>query len=248
MFEDFEKSDASKEGRGRMGVSLVISGVIFLSIGAALAAAIATARVVVRRAKSDVDVSFAALPRPQAPKPKPTVTKARASKDVRPVTRPSTPPKEIPDEKPEEAEGDLAEAGKLGPVEGMAGGGNTGPAPAPAPAPPPPPVVKATPQAPPPEQQAETIALPRFVSGCRAPEIPEKLLSLAATIAIDVRMLIGADGKVLSATILKAHPLVPDDLILRCAREQVFEPAHLPDGTAVAYPFRRRFVFRPASA
>ena len=43
----------------------------------------------------------------------------------------------------------------------------------------------------------------------------------------------------------QSHPLIPDDLILRCARAQVFKPAHLPDGTAVPYPFRRRFVFKP---
>jgi hypothetical protein len=30
--------------------------------------------------------------------------------------------------------------------------------------------------------------------------------------------------------------------------EQVFAPAHLPDGTAVLFPFHRRFVFKPSSA
>ncbi len=98
------------------------------------------------------------------------------------------------------------------------------------------------------EQEIETIIEPRFVDGCRAPEIPEALHSTAATIEIDVRMLIDEFGRVTTATLLTKHPLIPDDLILECARAQVFKPAHLPDGTAVPYPFRRRFVFKPAGS
>ena len=87
---------------------------------------------------------------------------------------------------------------------------------------------------------------PRFVDGCREPEIGEALHSSAATIEIDVRMLIDEAGRVTSATMVTTHPLIPEDIILRCARAQIFRPAHLPDGTAVPYPFRRRFVFKPA--
>jgi hypothetical protein len=225
MFEDFDKSKASKEGRGRMGVSFLISGGIFVGIAAALAGAIATARVVVRRQQRDVEVAFANLPR--APKPKPVV-KAQPGrrKAAAPVARPPT---AVPQERPEEAEGELAEAGKVGPVEGFtdgqAGGGGG----------------KGLPQ-----QVTETIEEPKFLSGCRAPEIPDALTSTAATIEIDVRMLVDARGMVRSAEVLKSHPLVPDELILTCARAQVFKPAHLPDGTPVPYPFRRRFVFLPA--
>ncbi|MEM9195195.1 MAG: hypothetical protein AAGF12_38840 [Myxococcota bacterium] len=67
----------------------------------------------------------------------------------------------------------------------------------------------------------------------------------AETIRIDVRLLIGADGRVLDATILEGHPLVPDESILSCVREQIYEPAQLPDGTPVPYPFRLRYTFRP---
>jgi outer membrane biosynthesis protein TonB len=84
------------------------------------------------------------------------------------------------------------------------------------------------------------------VSGCRTPEIPDALHKAAATIQIDVRMLIGADGRVSAAKVVQSHPLIPDKLILDCVRAQIFEPAHLPDGTAVPYPFKRRFMFRPA--
>jgi hypothetical protein len=224
MFEDFDRSKTSREGRGRMGVSFLISGGIFVGIAAALAAAIATARVVVRRQQRDVQVAFANLQK--APKPKPIV-KAQPGrrKAAAPVARP---PSAVPQQRPEEAEGELTEAGKVGPVEGFTDGegGNGG---------------KGMPQ-----QVTETIEEPRFVSGCRAPEIPDALTSTAATIEIDVRMLVDARGLVKSAEVLKAHPLVPNELILLCARAQVFKPAHLPDGTPVPYPYRQRFVFLPA--
>ena len=208
-----------------MGVSFLISGGIFVAIAAALAGAIATARVVVRRQQRDVQVAFANLQ--QAPKPKPVV-KAQPGrrKAAAPVARP---PSAVPQARPEEAEGELAEAGKVGPVEGFTDGEGGRPA------------ARGLPQ-----QVTETIEEPRFVSGCRAPEIPDALTSTAATIEIDVRMLIDARGFVQSAEVLKSHPLVPDELILHCARAQVFKPAHLPDGTPVPYPFRRRFVFLPA--
>jgi hypothetical protein len=226
MFEDFDKSKASKEGRGRMGLSFLISGGIFVGIMAALAAAIATARVVVKRQQRDVEVAFANLQR--APKPKPVV---KAQPGRRKAAAPTTrPPSAVPQERPEEAEGELAEAGKVGPVEGFTdgegGGGGRGL----------------------PQQVTETIEEPTFVSGCRAPEIPDALTATAATIEIDVRMLIDVRGQVRSAEIIKSHPLVPDDVILLCARAQVFRPAHLPDGTPVPYPYRRRFVFLPARA
>jgi hypothetical protein len=223
MFEDFDKAKVSKEERGRMGVSFLISAGIFVGILAALAAAIATARVVVKRKQRDMDVAFAELPR--APKPRPVV-KAAPGKRKAALRAALRAPTAIPEVQPPEAEGELAEAGPLGPVEGFTdgdgkgGGGHSA-------------------------QETETVAEPRFVDGCRAPEIPEALHSSAATIEIDVRMMIDERGRVIAATMLSSHPLVPDDLILRCARAQVFKPAHLPDGTAVPYPYRRRFVFKP---
>jgi hypothetical protein len=136
-------------------------------------------------------------------------------------------PKAIPTVQPQEAEGELAAAGDVGPVEGFTDGeaGGKGGMP---------------------QQETEMIREPEFVEGCKAPEIPEALHASAATIEIDVRMLIDEFGRVKTATVLTSHPLVPDDVILSCARAQVFKPAHLPDGTAVPYPYRRRFVFKPA--
>ncbi|MBZ0122177.1 MAG: energy transducer TonB, partial [Sandaracinaceae bacterium] len=92
-----------------------------------------------------------------------------------------------------------------------------------------------------------TVTPPRFVSGCRAPEIPQALSTQAATIRIEVRLLIGIDGSVQTATIVSGSPLVPDESILTCVRDQRYEPAALPDGTRVPFPLRRRFVFRPDS-
>jgi hypothetical protein len=227
MFEEFDKSKVPREGRGRMGVSFLISGGIFFGIMAALAAAIATARVAIKRKTRDVDVSFAELPR--APKPKPKVKPAAPGKRKLAMRQALVAPKAIPDVQPAEAEGQLAEAGDVGPIEGFTDGeaGGRGGAGLP-------------------QQETEMIREPEFVEGCRQPDIPDALHSSAATIQIDVRMLVDEFGRVKVATLLTSHPLIPEDVILRCARAQVFKPAHLPDGTTVPYPFRRRFVFKPA--
>jgi hypothetical protein len=224
MFEEFDKSKAPREGRGRMGVSFLISGGIFFGMMVALAAAIATARVAIKRKQREVDVTFADMPR--APKPKPQL-KVNPGKRKLAVRQALVAPKAIPTVQPQEAEGELAAAGDVGPVEGFTDGeaGGKGGMP---------------------QQETEMIREPEFVEGCKAPEIPEALHASAATIEIDVRMLIDEFGRVKTATVLTSHPLVPDDVILSCARAQVFKPAHLPDGTAVPYPYRRRFVFKPA--
>ena len=156
--------------------------------------------------------------------------------------------KSIPNERPDEAEGELAEADDTGAVDGIIeekgsakGGVSAGPPPSPPP-PKPEPVVAA------PEQEREEIFAPRFLSGCRAPEVPNALLSNAATIRIDVTMLVDSTGRVTSAKVMNSNPLIPDQSVIQCAMAQLYEPAHLPDGTKVPYPVRRRFVFKPAQA
>ena len=247
MFDDFGQERANKEGRGRRSVSAVLSigvfGVLALGVGGAIAAH----QVREQRAEQDMDVSFDDLPQVKAPKPKPVVRSPSPVQSKAPSRKPVVAPKSIPKDKPAEAEGELSETEESGPVDGVVEAAapevaKQGPAPEPKEevvAPPP------TPPAPP-LQQRETIEAPRFLSGCRAPEIPKALHKAAATIQIDVRMLIGTDGRVASAKVVQSHPLVPDELVLNCVRAQLFEPAHLPDGTAVPYPFKRRFMFRPA--
>jgi hypothetical protein len=250
MFDEFEQSGKGREGRGRRSLSAVLSGVIFGALALGVGGAVTAHQVNKRRAERDAEVTFEQLPKVQAPKPKPLV-QAPSPSQRKPVARkPIVAPKQIPKETPDEAEGQLAETEAPGPVDGVVGEG--GPAVAEAPPPPLPPPTPPPPRPPPatpaPEQQRETIERPKFVSGCRAPAIPDALHKAAATIQIDVLLVVGTNGRVASAKVVQSHPLVADELVLACARSQLFEPAHLPDGTAVPYPFKRRFVFRPTQA
>ncbi|MEM9195749.1 MAG: hypothetical protein AAGF12_41670, partial [Myxococcota bacterium] len=71
MFQDFDKNKGGEEGaRGRTGVSLALSLVIFGVLGAVIATAMATARAVVDTGPRDVDVEFADLPEAE-PEPEP---------------------------------------------------------------------------------------------------------------------------------------------------------------------------------
>lgn len=250
MFEDFDKSQQPAEGRGRLLGSYLISAGIIVGVAATLAATIATARVIVKKTR-DVDISFADLP-PPPPKPKVQPKKAVSGTRKRAVRQRLAAPREIPAEQPSEAEGQLAAAGDVGPMEGFVTGsadeGGGSDARLEETPPPAAPLEPAPPERAPDEQEIQRISAPQFLSGCRSPEIPEDIVTTAATIQIEVRMLIGPDGRVADARVVKSHPLVPDDLILRCARAQVFEPARLPDGPAVPYPFKRRFTFKPSGA
>lgn len=251
MFEDFGKEPATREGRGRRSVSAILSLGVFGTLALGVGGAIAAHKVREHRAQQDMDIRFEAMPTPKAPKPvaKPVVKAPSSTPRKASARKPVIAPKSIPAQTPSEAEGELAESSEApGPVEGFTDGGE-GPmvekaAPPPvktevaAPPPPPPPA--------PAQQERESIVRPRFVSGCRAPVVPDALQKAAATIEIDVRMLIGSDGRVTQATVIQSHPLIPDAVILACVRAQVFAPAHLPDGTAVPFPFKRRFLFRPA--
>lgn len=242
MFEDFDKQN-SEEGRGRRGVSALLSIGIFGGLALVVGGAITAHQVRRQRAEQEHKVEFAELPAPKAPKPKALVKAASAKRAMAKRQRVAE-LKEIPAERPDEAEGDLSTTEDTGALDGVIGdekGG--GPSAAPPPPPPPP---KPEPVAPMGEQEREEIEAPKFVAGCRAPDVPNALLSNAATIRIEVEMMIDAEGKVTEAKVVQSHHLIPDDLVLLCARAQLFEPAHLPDGTAVPYPFRRRFVFKPA--
>lgn len=242
MFEDFGKS-SSTEGRGRRGVSAVLSLGMFGGLALAVGGAITAHQVHRQRVEREQQVSFADLPQVQAPKPK--MAKAKAAKRTVVKRAPVLDLKEIPKGRPDEAEGELAMADDTGAVDGVLEKKAAPPPPPPVPPPPPP---KAEPVPPPPEQERESIEAPKFVAGCRAPDVPPALMANAATIRIDVEMMIDENGKVVAAKVVQSHPLIPDAVVLACANAQEFEPAHLPDGTAIPYPFRRRFVFKPAQA
>jgi protein TonB len=255
MFDDFDGRDKDEaKGRGRMGLSLALSALVYVGLAALLATAVATAHAVVREREREVDVEFASLP-PAPPAPEPEVApppppppppRPRTQRTNRPAARRDSmaAPDAIPDARPEESDGNLVEAGATGPVDGFTDGGGEAPEPPrpapPAPPPPPPPRVE-------PRQERMEVRRPELLSGCRSPEVPPAVQRQAATIRILVQMLILPDGRPSSVRVIEGHPLIPDDVILACARDQVFAPARLPDGTAVPYPFRRRFVFRPSN-
>lgn len=243
MFEDFGQQPA-ESGGGRRGVSALLSLGIFGGLAVLVGGAITAHQVRRARAEREQQVAFADLPAVRAPKPK-ALVKAAAPKRSLAKRQHVAELKAIPTERPDEAEGELALAEDTGAVDGVVEKKAPPPAPVTAPAPPAPPG-RAENVEPMGEQERESIEAPRFVAGCRAPEVPAALLSNAATIRIEVEMMIDAKGNVTTARVVQSSKLVPDELVLTCARAQLFEPAHLPDGTPVPYPFRRRFVFKPA--
>lgn len=242
MFEDFERKDSETSG-GRRGVSALLTIGVFGGLSLLIGGAVTAHQVHRARVEREQQVTFSDLPTVKAPKPK-ALVKAKVAKRAPAKRAPVANLKEIPKDRPDEAEGELAMADDTGPLEGLLEKKMT-PEPA-APPPPPPPKPDPVPQAP--EQERETIEAPRFIAGCRAPDVPPSIVSKALTIRIDVEMVIDARGKVTAAKVVEAHPLIPNELVLACVRAQEFEPAHLPDGTAVPYPFRRRFTFKPSQA
>lgn len=239
MFKDFQEGQkTSEEGRGRMGVSLAVSAVVYLLAGLGVVAAVATAKVVVDKRERDIAVQFAAAPTPvEKEKPKPKPKPKEKKEEVKKVEqrdpgqqRGLSAPTEIPDEELQEASGGrLAEVEEINIDEMIGGGGSDG--------------KKKTG----PRQRRETVSRPKYLGGCRAPEIPVEVRTSAETIRIRVRLLIMPDGVPIKAEIENGHPLIPEDLIIRCALAQRFEPARLPDGTAVPYPYRRQFTFKPSN-
>lgn len=248
MFEEFD-SKTSREGRGRRGVSALLSVGIFATIALVVGGAVTAHQVRKHRMEQEQEIEFANLQQVRAPKAKALVKPAARKKSQ--VTRQKVAAlKSIPSDRPSEAEGDLADADDTGSVDGIVekGGNAVGVGSTSSPPLPPPPPPKPEPVVAAPEQEREEIFAPRFLSGCRAPEVPNALLSNAATIRIDVTMLVDSAGRVTSAKIMNPSPLIPDQTIIECAMGQLYEPAHLPDGTKVPYPVKRRFVFKPAQA
>jgi hypothetical protein len=246
MFEEFDNK-SSQEGRGRRGVSALLSLGIFAALALIVGGAVTAHQVRKRRVEQEQQVEFANLHMARAPKPKALVKPVARKRSH--AARPKVAAlKSIPKERPDEAEGELAEADDTGAVDGIIEEKVKGSGPASAGSLPPPPPPKHEPVAAALEQEREEILAPRFLSGCRAPDVPSALLSNAATIRIDVTILVDSAGRVTSAKVLNPNPLIPDQSIIECAMAQLYEPAHLPDGTKVPYPVRRRFVFKPAQA
>lgn len=238
MFSDFDKNKKkqSDEERGRIGLSLALSSVFYVVAALGVAAAVATAKVVVDRQERDIQVEFAAAPTPpkEEKKPEPKVIeKKKPPKEIKAEPgqkRGLQAPQEIPDEELQEAsEGKLAEVQEINIDDLIGGGGSEG--------------KKKTG----PRQRRETVERPQFLGGCRAPQIPLAVRNSAETIRVRVRLLIMPDGVPAKAEMEESHDLIPDASIIECALAQRFEPARLPDGTAVPYPYRRQFTFKPSN-
>lgn len=253
MFSDFDaKARAEDGGRGRRTVSLLIAGAIFAGLAVAIGGAIATAHAVIERREREVAVEFATLdepepePEPEPPPPPPEPRPRRA----RPASVANAVPIAIPDARPDEAEGELTGDAEIGPFGEGEEDGTDPPRPRPAPVlPPPPPEPPPGPPQPPPRppsQERIDVSPPELLSGCQRPDRPPELEGATAeTITIYVRVVIGPDGRVLRASIEESHALIPDEAVLVCVRDRIYEPAHLPDGTAVPYPLRYAFTFVP---
>ena len=220
-----------------MGLSLAVSAVVYVLAGLGVVAAVATAKVYVEKRERDIAVEFAAAPTPvekekPKPKPKPKKKEPEAKKEVKASEgqkRGLSAPTEIPDEELQEAtSGRLADVEEIN-IDEMIGGGGEG--------------KKKTG----PRQKRETVSRPKYLGGCRAPDTPLEVRTSAETIRIRVRILIMPDGVPVKAELENTHPLIPEDMIIKCALAQRFEPARLPDGTAVPYPYRRQFTFKPSN-
>lgn len=236
MFSDFDKNKKeAPEERGRMGLSLAVSSVVYVVAALGVAAAVATAKVYVDKRERDIAVEFAAAPTPvekEKPKEKPKPKPKEAKEEVKATPgqqRGLSAPTEIPDEELEEATGGrLADVEEINIDEMIGGGGTDGKKQGP-------------------RQKRETVSRPKYLGGCQAPDVPSAVRATAQTIRVRVRILVMPNGVPIKAELEEAHPLIPDDSIINCALAQRFEPARLPDGTAVPYPYRRQFTFKPSA-
>ena len=96
-------------------------------------------------------------------------------------------------------------------------------------------------------QLREMVTPPVYLGGCAGPPVPREVRRSGEEIRVRVRLVVAPDGTPSYADMEQSHPLIPDSWIIECAMSQRFEPARLPDGTPVPYPFRRQFRFYAAT-
>lgn len=246
MLDDFAQS-GSKAGR-RFGASLAASIVFYGSIGAGVVAASAAAGHAVVQDEL-VQVAFAPLPEPELPPPPPPPPPPELEVAPEPPARLGRPrpqleqPEEIPEERPDESDAQLtppedpfAPEGE-GDPNGVAGGALGGhgavavaalpePEPEPAPVRPRGPVRVIEGSTPPVVDRAEIIQ--HF-------DVPAAVRSSGvARITLVVRVTVDATGHLTDVSVLRGHPLIPEENIFRAVRAAHFEPARMSDGTPYA--------------
>jgi protein TonB len=242
MLDDFGKGGTA--GRGRLGVSLAVSVVVFAAISTAVV--VASAMVRSTFVEEDlVQVEFAPPPPPPEPLPPPPpvepppVVEAPPPRLGRPRPRLEQ-PEEIPEERPEESDRELTPPGDPfapegeGDPNGVAGGvGRAAPvavAPPPEPAPQPP-----RPRGP--QRVIEGTTPPQFdreaiVRGFVVP--PEVRSAGIARITVVVRVTVGEDGSIQRVDVLRGHALIPNETIVRAVQGTRATPARMGDGTPYA--------------
>jgi|GEM_PF-2005335 len=240
----------------RFGASLLASLVLYGSVGAGVVAATAVVRH--ELIEDEIEISFApppepSLPPPPAPapivEPAPESAPARLGR-ARPVLEVPT---EIPDEAPAESDRPLApppdpfapenEGDPNGTADGRVGGapGGTGTVLAAVAPPPPPPPAPARPRGP--------ITLPEDAERPRPihqvePEIPAELRSAGVPqVRIVLRVTLDEEGNVTDVVVLRGHPLMPDENVIRAVRRWRFSPARV-GGEAIAAIITLPVTFR----
>lgn len=225
MFEEFEKS-SQRKARGRFGVSLATSILLCSGAFGGLIAASAAARSATQEEEL-VQVEFA-LPE-EAPPPAPPAVEAPPPPKPKPRKAELAPPDEIPDEKPAEADGPLVEAA---PVEEE---------PAPVAEAAPKPAVVEAPAAPAPRPKApagpvqlpEQATPPVAVAGNTPPAYPEEARKNGVQAVVIAKIVVRENGTVSSVDVLRG-PEIFHAAVKAALMTWRYEPARLPDGTAIS--------------
>jgi protein TonB len=255
MLDDWTGKGA-KSG-ARFGASLLASLVVYGSVGAGVVAATAVVRH--ELAEEEIEISFAPAPEPPPPPPPapPPPPVAEPVADLAPArlgrARPVLEvPTEIPDEAPPESERPLTppadpfapedEGDPNGTLDGRVGGapGGTGTVVEVAPPPAPPPA---------PARPRGPITLPEDAERPRPihqvePEIPAELRSAGVPqVRIVLRVTLDEEGNVTDVAVLRGHPLMPDENVIRAVRSWRFSPARV-GGEAIAAIITLPVTFR----
>lgn len=249
MLEDF--GEGSTAGRRRLGLSAVLSIVVFSTMTGAVFAASAT----VRRAmvhEELVQVEFAPPPAVQEPPPPPPPPPPAPSVQVqeRPPARLGTPrprieaPTEIPDSLPTPREApSRPPPDPFAPeLEGDPNGARDGVGLVGASAP----SAPSAAAAPAPEPRARPRGPVRVIEGTRPPEFdreeiarnfeipPSVAGSGLAHIRVVVRVTVHEDGSIARVEVLRGHPLIPNENIIRAVERSHASPARMADGSPYA--------------
>ncbi len=207
MFADFTPSPDAKRSRRRLGRSMAVACVLYLSGGATLVAATAGAN-----RQIEIEVETIKGPPPETP-PTPTVEQAAPVEKTQikapPKRKALVAPKAISNEKLAESNAALASAGDTGP----------GDPPAPEPPPPPPP-----PAAPPPPPPAPEPLIPPVEIDVRRPKYPERARELQIEGVVVVEFDVLSDGSVSNIRIVSG-PMEFHDAVTRAVATWRFKPA-----------------------